>query len=61
MRAPSQDRMPTVVIRIYKKLCLNFKLMEVGSIGIESTDDMLMKVNLTKNESTKVKQINISC
>ena len=33
--------------------------MEVGSIGIESTDDMLMKVNLTKNESTKVKQINI--
>ena len=59
VRAPSQDRMPTVVIRIYKKLCLNFKLMEVGSIGIESTDDMLMKVNLTKNESTKVKQINI--
>ena len=35
--------------------------MKVGSIEIESTEDTLMKVNLTKNESTKVKQINISC
>ena len=52
VRAPSQDRMPTVVIKIYKKtMLIQFKVMKVGSIRIESTEDTLMKVNLTKNES----------